>query len=368
MPECIRYRASRDVFEVVGRGEFTAARNGVVVLPVELLREASLTDLRKALWGHGDRTVGKRESSSEIFFTEVPWEDFDPDTSPKASPQPILDIFRRDRLAVSAVFYVDDGHEPREDGLREVVGPVLSRHRAVWSGVWTDDDHGPGLVVGVVAAMATRGRTVGELYELGVELVALLGAASGTGELTARSTRDLLRAGRAHVLVGQRESSWLEVKEPPYRLDTDAFEAAKDVAAFANTGADALLVLGLRRGRHRGGDVVHSARPFPLDDMDVDALRKALNARILPTILDLDIDVVEHRAGCGYGYIFIPAQGPELHPFLVAGAIADGKYIGSHLTIPYRAGEHTVFADPARIHSLIAAGRAALGQRNSRQV
>jgi hypothetical protein len=56
--------------------------------------------------------------------------------------------------------------------------------------------------------------------------------------------------------------------------------------------------------------------------------------RVVPTILDLDIGVVEHRAGYGYGYVFIPAQAPELHPFLVAGAIVDGTFVGSHLTIP----------------------------------
>ena len=58
--------------------------------------------------------------------------------------------------------------------------------------------------------------------------------------------------------------------------------------------------------------------------MDVQALRDVLHDRLVPELLDLEVGVVEARAGYGYGYIFIPAQDPEALPILVAGALADG--------------------------------------------
>ena len=90
--------------------------------------------------------------------------------------------------------YRTDGVEPPEDELRRLVQPVLDRYRAEWDGVWTDDDYGPGLVVGVSASMLVRRRCVGDLFDLGQDLSDLLGAYSGAGELTARSVVDLAGA------------------------------------------------------------------------------------------------------------------------------------------------------------------------------
>ena len=81
----------------------------------------------------------------------------------------------------------------------------------------------------------------------------------------------------------------------------------------------------------------------------------------MPSILDVEVGVVETRAGLGYGYIFIPAQSADTLPYLVAGAMVGGSVAGSHVSIPYRAGEDTAHADAARVHSLIVAGRVALG-------
>jgi hypothetical protein len=201
------------------------------------------------------------------------------------------------------------------------------------------------------------------LFELGQDLHDLLGALSGAGELTARSVFDVVRGGRTPVLLGQREGPWLDVKEAPYALQSEPqkFELAKDVAAFANTGRDALIVNGLRSERDRNGDFIAVARPFDLDRMDVAAIRDVLRDRIVPAILDVEAGVVEVQAGYGYGYIFIPAQPAETLPYVVAGAVIGGSVAGAHVSIPYRAGEDTAFADAARVHSLIVAGRVALG-------
>ena len=353
----VRFRRRDDVIEVVGRGQFDVARDDAVVLPLEILRDASLNDLRRALQDWQDEA-----HHSAVYFTEAPWDEYDPNSAPRSEPEVLLPLRELDRIEVSAVMYREDGTEPPEEEIRRLVQPVLDRYRADWGGIWTDDDYGPGLIVGVISSMGVRRRTVGELFDLGQDLSDLLGAYSGAGELTARSVFDLVRGGRAPLLVGQREGPWLDVKEPPYPLHADAqkFELAKDVAAFANTGRDALIVLGLRTHADRNGDVIATPRPFNLNAMDVEASRDVLRDRIVPAILDLEVGVVESQAGYGYGYIFIPSQAPETLPYLVAGALVGGSVAGAHVSIPYRAGEDTAFADAARVHSLIVAGRVAL--------
>jgi len=73
----VRYRRRGDVVDVVGRGQFGPARDAAVVLPLDILRDASLNDLRRALDAlQNDAHIGG------IYFTEAPWEDYDPDTSP----------------------------------------------------------------------------------------------------------------------------------------------------------------------------------------------------------------------------------------------------------------------------------------------
>lgn len=354
----IRYRRRDDVIDVVGRGQITADPDDAVVLPLDIVRDASLNDLRRALQAWED----EGGHSGVAFFTEVPWAEYDPDTAPREDAEVLTSVHDLDHIEVSAVMYREDGTEPPEDELRELVRPVLKRYSADWGGLWTDDDYGPGLVVGVIASLPVRRRCVGDLASLGKDLSDLFGAYSGAGALTARTVWGLVRGRRAPLIVGQREGRWLDVKELPYLLGTEPqkFELAKDVAAFANTGRDALIILGLRSKPDRNGDVIASPRPFDLDEMDVEATRAVLRDRIVPTVLDVEVGVVEARAGFGYGWIFVPAQPPETLPYVVAGALVGGSVSGAHVAIPYRAGEDTVFADAARVHSLISAGRVAL--------
>jgi hypothetical protein len=108
-------------------------------------------------------------------------------------------------------------------------------------------------------------RTVGEFFAVATEAQALLDAAVGTGRLTARTVRDLLSSGQVAALLGQPEASWIDAKEIPHRLDGDAsgVELGKDVAAFANTGDDAIVVWGVRTAKApAGGDVLDAVRPF----------------------------------------------------------------------------------------------------------
>ena len=210
-------------------------------------------------------------------------------------------------------------------------------------------------------------RTVGELFNLATDSQALIDAASGVGALTASAVRDLLAGGRAGVLLGRPESSWIDAKTEPHRIDGDAsgIELGKDVAAFANTGEDAIIVWGLKTAKAAGGgDVLDVVRPFKLSGVDVEALRSALAERLVPLLTDVDIQVVEVRQGTGYGlgWIYIPAQPSHVRPVLVRGAFAGEKVLGTHISVPFRVAEDTRHWDASTLHSLIQAGRVALQQ------
>lgn len=128
------------------------------------------------------------------------------------------------------------------------------------------------------------------------------------------------------MLRGQPESSWIDAKVEPHRVDGEAsgIELGKDVAAFANTGADAIIVWGMKTAKApRGSDVLDAVRPFELSGVDVEALRNALAARLVPLLTDIDIQVVDVREGTGYGlgWIFVPAQPGHVRPVLVRGAL-----------------------------------------------
>jgi hypothetical protein len=360
----VRYRARESVFEVPEKGRFTMRKDERLVLPMDILDGASATQLRNAVVTAGQRLGMARE----IFFSTVPFEGFDPETAPiedfAAAIDPVDDEFN-----FEAYVYLDPGEEFIEDTWRRLVEPLLERRKAAWHGSWTDDDYGPGLLVALVGRFPTRGRSVRDLFETSREFQELVWAATKRGELTAARCVALIRGGHISALIGQPESNWIDVKARPHRVSTrrEKLELAKDVAAFANSGEDAVIVFGAATKDTINGEVVDAAIPFDLDEMSVQALADTLSAWIVPPILDLEVEAVESEGGLGYGFIFIPSQEPSTLPVLVNGAVIDERFIGTLLAIPLRFGQRTVYADAARVHSLIAAGRAALTNRQSKE-
>ncbi len=332
-------------------------RDESLVLPIQLLSNASATQLRNAITGWGTRFNTPRQ----IYFSVAPWEEFDPETSLVEDLSLTIDAFD-DEFNLEAYFSLAPGEPFEEDRWRTLVGPLLDDLGAAWNGSWTDDDYGPGLVVSLVARFSARGRSVGELFDAATQFQQLVWAATGKAELSASRVAQLVRGGYASALVGQPENSWIDVKEQPYSLRTtqQKLELAKDVAAFANTGSEAVIFIGFRTKQGINGEVIDQPRPFPSKAMNVQAMLDSLNGWIVPPLLDVEVEVIELTAERSFGLIRIPAQDPSALPVMVAGAILDGNLVGTHLTIPLRAGDRTVYADVARVHSLIAAGRAAL--------
>ena len=61
----IRYRVREEAFEVVGRGRFEPSDDDLIVLPLELVRDASATDLRNAFRRREERWRAQRRDLHE---------------------------------------------------------------------------------------------------------------------------------------------------------------------------------------------------------------------------------------------------------------------------------------------------------------
>lgn len=87
---------------------------------------------------------------------------------------------------------------------------------------------------------------------------------------------------------------------------------------------------------------------------------QALHQHLYPPPTRLQVEPVK----CGFEaelyLVDIPPQPEELKPFLVSGAIVDGKTRGSFIGIVSRHGDVAIPTTAAEIHATLAAGRALL--------
>ncbi|MEU4314988.1 ATP-binding protein [Nocardia sp. NPDC024068] len=172
-------------------------------------------------------------------------------------------------------------------------------------------------------------------------------------------TRGLLRAGQFEWLVGEEESSWLEVKSAPYDLSKWAgkIELAQDVARFANAEVDGILIIGFRTKRSISTETISKLSPIELESDAAERYRKIIDSRVYPLVDGLKLEQFIVTEGRSILAISIPAQCEDLKPFLVQGAIVDGAYEGAFISIVRRRGEGSVPVTAPAIHAYLAAGR-----------
>ena len=174
-----------------------------------------------------------------------------------------------------------------------------------------------------------------------------------------------MTAGRPELLVGLPESRWLDAKSQGYDLQTDhgRIELAQDIARFANSDSDGLLVIGLRTRKAGGGEIISKTSPS-LDPFDTGRYHRAIDGRLFPPVQGLIIrNTPAPMSGGRVGYmlaVYVPAQPEEMKPFLVHGAIVRGKVEGAFISIVQRRGEHSIPITAPAIHATLAAGRALL--------
>jgi hypothetical protein len=98
-------------------------------------------------------------------------------------------------------------------------------------------------IVRVWIAFNARGRNLREIFDVGVDALALISALDDV-ELTRVTAGDLIRGGQAHVLIGQPEGHWLDVKAALRPKDDRRQDQARSVRSL-------LLQLGRRRPGRR---------------------------------------------------------------------------------------------------------------------
>lgn len=208
----------------------------------------------------------------------------------------------------------------------------------------------------------------GQLIDCGRAVHDYLAAIRG-GELDAPGIVSVLRGGHVEVLVGRRESEYLEVKSSQYNINAPGqtaerqkIELAQDVARFANGDTDAVLVLGYTENKSTGVTTVGRPAPIDLTEFDIGQYQAVLDSKIVPSISGLVIEKVQVNSDLNTGivFVYVPRQPEEMQPYLVQGAIVGDKIEGAFFSIVQRRGEASITVSASQIHGYIVAGKAFL--------
>lgn len=287
-------------------------------------------------------------------------------------------VLHEQRIALSIELMVDwpddDDFERVRAALRSTVEPLVSSRgaTAVSFGddrqVWQDSG-APGLAVfSMLVALPEDCAQLGDAFALGKDVVDLVDAFVEQAP-TRNTLANLIRGGSAHLLIGQPEGNWLDVKSQEWDLSSprDKHRLAVEVAAFCNAEEGGIIVFGATTATpvRGGGEIIakvnglHEVRTPPRKYMQI------LSDKIVPLPIGLRIVEVALPNGSPIVMIDIPQQPEEFKPFLVRGGVSiDGSRIESAaFTVVQRRGEDTVHLNAAMLHSQLAAGRAFLRGR-----
>ena len=325
------------------------------------VRAGSATELRNAL----ARAFVDSNGNCGLALSDIEYSMFDDEYSPAT---PIEFFGGSDRFGIDIGFFLTDFDDEAgtEAAIRRTVAPLISRHGWAFIEAGMDPHYAAAPWLWHLRLdPKTRGRTIGEIYGVAEEILALVEASMGGG-LRRETALELLRAGRADVLVGQPEGDWLDVKSQDYDLSTDMgkISLAQDIARFANAEYGGLVVVGMGAKRVGESEVIKDVRPIPLDARGVRRHRQAINNRLFPPPDELTVEEVPLDGG-RLIILHVPPQPEELKPFLVHGAIVSGRVEGAFISIIRRRGEASIPVSAAAIHSTLAAGRALSARRRA---
>jgi hypothetical protein len=276
--------------------------------------------------------------------------------------EPVSFTFSADQLVVSVSHATDavGNDEEAASVLQPLLTPYLKRQRASVRKVEMDHYSYHPLIWNIEISCSSRGRDMADLFQIGEGALALLGAFE-SGELTRETTLDLLRSGNASVLIGQEEGPWLDVKTTHYNLQSPSgkISIAQAVARFANAEHGGIVVVGMRGKKVPGGEIISSICPVPVDGRTLRSYQTAIEQHLYPPPDYLSIEAVPVGGG-SLVVLHIPPQPEEHKPFLVHGAIVDGRIEGAFISIVRRRGESSIPITAPAVHATMAAGRALL--------
>jgi len=338
---------------------------GELVLFHDDLERCTVTDLQAAL----RESCAEGEGLDVARITDVDYEFYDEDSS---GSEAISFKLHNNALTILLSFVFSDEDDRNScQVVRSTLQPLLRRHRMAIlecrPGEWVTQ--APVQFVDTLIGFSTRGRTLRELYDMGNDALALVDAIA-SGELTRTTLGDLIRAGHASVLIGQEEGHWLEVKGQHYDLHTKSgkiklaslgkIELAQAVSRFCNSEDGGLVVVGMSTKKVPGGEEIRALQSVPRNRSMVGLYKQAIEDHLHPPPDNLRIEAIDAQDDGMLILIDIPPQPEELKPFLVHGAIVDGKVEGAFISIVRRRGEGSIPITAPMIHSMLAAGRALL--------
>jgi hypothetical protein len=267
-------------------------------------------------------------------------------------------------LTLDVTFLVNDwGDDETQARLAmSILRQYLSPHRMGVTQVWQDENYAaPPWPWHARIAFSSRARALNEIYDIGQGAIALLHAAI-EGRLDRESAAHLIRANHAGALIGQWEGLWLEVKEQhyDYKSPRGQISLSQAVSRFCNAEHGGLIVIGMSTKKLPDGEQIRAVCPVPIDGRTVGRCKQALEQRLFPPPDNLSVEAIKLERDLGLIIIDVPPQPEELKPFLVHGAIVDGKVEGAFISIVRRRGETSIPLTAHMIHSTLAAGRALL--------
>lgn len=296
-----------------------------------------------------------------MAISEVPIGYFDEELSAVSS---IAFGLHSDELSIVLTFLVDiwDDDAEQSQFVTSVLEPFLSRHKMSTIDVWQDEHYvEPPWPWHARITVSPRAKSLSEIYSIGGQAIALLDAVGG-GELNRQAVIDLIRAGHPAALVGQREGPWLDVKEQHYDHSSAAgqISTCQAIARFCNAEVGGVIVVGMTTKKLPDGEVIRAVKPLQIGAHTVRRYRQAIENRLFPPPDSLSVESVMLEDGKGLILIDVPPQPEDLKPFLVHGAIVDGKVEGAFISIVRRRDDASIPTTAPAIHATLAAGRALL--------
>ena len=267
---------------------------------------------------------------------------------------------------------------PDDDNFDEVIGKLRSCAEAYASHkgaiiaslsdesqVWQDSNTEGFAVFTMIVTIPNEITRLESAFHFGVDLSRLLDALVAQ-KPTRDTMADLIRGGNAHLLVGQPEGNWLDVKSQEWDLSSahDKHRLAVEVAAFCNAEEGGIVVFGARTSTpiQSGGEIISKVSGLDRVRHTPRSYLKILSEKIIPLPFGLRVEEITLQSGAPILMVDIPRQPEELKPFLVrGGSSVDGTKIEAKaFTVVQRRGEDTVHLDAAMLHAQLAAGRAFL--------
>jgi len=298
----------------------------------------------------------------QISIADTEHVDFDPEYVNRG---PYYFVVTESKLALLWVEFFNSRYEDEGFGMSEcqsILAPILKRYRLSLELLEPHSGYmgGPPYLWQAAFRFTAARRPLEAIRDGAHEILALL-EAYDNGVMSRSSARELLRSGNPHALIGQPESIWLEAKTTHYDLSRlqGKVDLSLAVAKFANNPVGGLVVVGLRTKRVPNGEAISAVTPVPRNAGDGRRYRHVLGSHLYPPPEALEIFTVDSGEG-QLVVIDVPPQPEESKPFLVHGAIVDGKGHGAFIGIVRRDGDDSIPTTAPMIHATLAAGRALL--------